>query len=97
MNSVSASRQLDSVVDRIKELKEVHKKMSERSYSDEDIEFNNQTQKSTTAELEDDDSEDVLKKEELKKKTVSLIAKAVEKNIISKERGKKIVKDFLNQ
>lgn len=57
----------------------------------------NQTQKSTTAELEDDDSEDVLKKEELKKKTVSLIAKAIEEKRISKEKGKKMLKHFLNQ
>jgi hypothetical protein len=55
------------------------------------------TQKSTTAELEDDDSEDVLKKEELKKKTVSLIAKAIEEKRISKEKGKKMLKHFLNQ
>jgi hypothetical protein len=58
---------------------------------------NDQTQKSTTAELEDDDSEDVLKKEELKKKTVSLIAKAIEEKRISKEKGKKMLKHFLNQ
>ena len=55
------------------------------------------TQKSTTAELEEDDSEDVLKKEELKKKTVSLIAKAIEEKRISKEKGKKMLKHFLNQ
>jgi hypothetical protein len=55
------------------------------------------TQKSTTAELEDDDSEDVLKKEELKKKTVSLIAKAIKEKRISKEKGKKMLKHFLNQ
>lgn len=55
------------------------------------------TQKSTTAELEDDDSKDVLKKEELKKKTVSLIAKAIEEKRISKEKGKKMLKHFLNQ
>lgn len=55
------------------------------------------TQKSTTAELEEDDSEDVLKKEELKKKTVSLIAKAVKEKRISKEKGKKMLKHFLNQ
>lgn len=53
--------------------------------------------KSTTAELEDDNSEDVLKKEELKKKTVSLIAKAIEEKRISKEKGKKMLKHFLNQ
>lgn len=55
------------------------------------------TQKSTTAELAEDDSEDVLKKEELKKKTVSLIAKAIKEKRISKEKGKKMLKHFLNQ